>query len=412
MKKYSFFTKAVLLTAVMGLSMASCSNDELSENGGGNVAPKELEDNVIGYAVNIDNAGGTRGTATTLTSFETTGNTFMVWGYYANGATGTGVTEGALYVGTSNTVGTIIERGATAWDYQTAADKKIWPAATGTLNFQAVSPYDYGTVINTPAENVANVGMTITVPVAVADQKDLVFGHAENKTYASNASVVPLAFEHALSQIVFQGKVNATGLTATIKGVKVCNIKNTADVGYLGARFVDDNGTAADPSDDVTTDRRVLAVQNIAATTSKYPIGMNGGSDVILTTTTATDLCDASGALMMVPQSGATAWTTAPGAPVTIATADTNGETYLEIECKIKYTDNADYILGSADTYGKVYLPFTVAWEIGKKYTYVLNFGTGNGGYDENGEGMMNFISYSVVSVTDWNEVAGAEHTI
>lgn len=406
MRKNSFLTMAVLMmTALTGPGLASCSNDEIGEGGGAAGGG----DVYIGYAVNVDNP--TRGTATTLASFETDDNTFMVWGYYSTDATGTGVTPGALYVGTSNTVGTVIKYTTPSWDYADQADKKLWPVETAKLDFQAVSPYDYGTIINTPAGSVAKVGMTITVPTAAADQKDVVFGHAEEMTYTSNATVVPLAFEHALSQVVFQGKVAESGVTATVKGVKVCNIRKNADVGYLGDLYVDDNGTPGDASDDVTTDRRLLAVQNVGTTTDKFPIGMYGGTDVVLTETTATDLCDASGALMMIPQSGATPWTTAPGAPVTIGTADTNGETYLEIECKIKYTAGDDYILGSADAYGKVYVPFTVDWAIGKKYTYVLNFGSGQGGYDEDGNASMNYISYSVAAVTPWDDVAGPEYT-
>ena len=282
-------------------------------------------------------------------------------------------------------------------DHADEADKKLWPAETGKLNFQAVSPASYGTVINTPADNVAALGLTVTVPSTVTDQKDVIFGHAESKTYASNATVVPLAFEHAMSQIVFQGKVAEENMTATIKGVKVCNVKNTANIGYLGA------------IDAVNTQYRALAVTEIGATVDSYPIGMFGGADKVVSTTTATDLCAADGALIMIPQSGATAWDPTAGS---ISDANTAGLTYLEIECKIKYNDKDDYILGSAEAYGKIYVPFTIDWAIGKKYTYVLNFGTGSGGYDEEGQELMNYISFSVASVEDWTVIAGAEYTI
>ena len=394
-----------MVMAVAGMTMASCSNDEIEANGSGN-GQKGNPD--MTFTATIGNPIVTRGTATTLANFEVEDNTFSVWGYYSTDATGTGVVPGALYVGTSNTVGTVIKYDGTKWDYNDAADKKIWPAETGKLNFQAVSPVSAGTVINTPADAVAKLGMTITVPTTVADQKDVVFGHAEKKTYTSNATVVPLAFEHALSQVVFQGKVNSTDLTATVKGVKICNVKSTADIGYLGARIVDNNGTPEDESDDVTTDRRALAVQNIGDAVASYPIGMVGNADVVLTTTTAADLCASTGALIMIPQSGATPWDPTNN----ITTANTNGETYLEIECKIMYTESGEYVLGSAEAYGKIYVPFTIDWAIGKKYTYLLNFGTGSGGYDENGEELMNFISFSVSAVESWDEIAGAEHTI
>lgn len=403
--KKRIFSKALMMALVAGMTFASCSNDDV-DNGGSNNTQKGMPE--MSFDIALDNSIVTRGTATTLTNFEVENNTFSVWGYYSTDATGTGVTPGALYVGTSNTVGTVIKYDGSKWDYNDAADKKIWPAETGKLNFQAVSPVSAGTIINTPADAVAKLGMTITVPTTVADQKDVVFGHAEKKTYTSNATVVPLAFEHALSQVVFQGKVNSTDLTATVKGVKICNVKSTADIGYLGARIVDNNGTPEDESDDVTTDRRALAVQNIGDAVASYPIGMVGNADVVLTTTTAADLCASTGALIMIPQSGATPWDPTNN----ITTANTNGETYLEIECKIMYTESGEYVLGSAEAYGKIYVPFTIDWAIGKKYTYLLNFGTGSGGYDENGEELMNFISFSVSAVESWDEIAGAEHTI
>lgn len=403
--KKRIFSKALMMALVAGMTFASCSNDDV-DNGGSNNTQKGMPE--MSFDIALDNSIVTRGTATTLANFEVENNTFSVWGYYSTDATGTGVTPGALYVGTSNTVGTVIKYDGSKWDYNDAADKKIWPAETGKLNFQAVSPVSAGTIINTPADAVAKLGMTITVPTTVADQKDVVFGHAEKKTYTSNATVVPLAFEHALSQVVFQGKVNSTDLTATVKGVKICNVKSTADIGYLGARIVDNNGTPEDESDDVTTDRRALAVQNIGDAVASYPIGMEGNADVVLTTTTATDLCASTGALIMIPQSGATPWDPTNN----ITTANTNGETYLEIECKIMYTESGEYVLGSAEAYGKIYVPFTIDWAIGKKYTYLLNFGTGSGGYDENGEELMNFISFSVSAVESWDEIAGAEHTI
>lgn len=395
MRKNSILTKTVLMcAAVAGMALASCSNEDV-ENGG---VPAGSSDKFIsGFVPSINNVPVTRGTATTLANFEVEGNSFMVFGYYSTDATGTGVNPGALYVGTSNTVGTVIAYDGSKWDYSNAADKKLWPAETAKLNFQAVSPASYGTIINTPADNVAALGMTITVPATVEDQKDVVFGHAESKTYASNATVVPLAFEHALSQVVFQGKVADDNLTATIKGVKVCNVKNTANVGYLGA------------IDAENTQYRALAVTGIGTTVDSYPVGMAGGADVVLTTTTATDLCAATGALMMIPQSGATPWDPTAG---NIAAANTAGQTYLEIECKIMYTDSGEYVLGSADAYGKIYVPFTIDWAIGKKYTYLLNFGTGSGGYDESGEELMNYITFSVSSVENWNEIEGAEHTI
>ncbi len=386
--------------AAFGLAFTACSNNDEIDGGGGGDTPivKEL---AIGYNINLEKSGSTRGAETTLATLEQDGNTFMVWGHYATDATN----PGALYVGTSSTVGTIIEYDgtATAWDYQTAADKKMWPAADQKLNFQAVTPYDAGTVFNSPAvadeDAVSAVGMTYTAPTAVASQKDVLFGHAESMTYATSASDVPIAFEHALSQIAFTGKVNAEGIVATIKSVKVHNAKTTADIGYIGT---------------VTGQHRALGV-----TTGKkdgtdytavddYAIKTVSGADVVLSSTTAAPLSDTTdGMLMMVPQSGATAWQTT-ATPKTTAAADIDGETYLEVECKI--TNNGTYVLGSASAYGKVYIPFTIAWSPKTKYTYLLNFGTGSGGYDADGNPMMSYITFSLAAFEAWTDGGSTEY--
>ena len=382
MRKKNFFFLALAATAMM--AMSSCTNnDDLTAE---NAAPQSHD---MFFTVNHENP--TRGTATTLSNFEVTDNTFMVFGYYSTTATGSGVTAGGRYVGTSDILGTVIKYDGTKWDYNSPADKKLWPVATAPLNFQAVSPTDAGTIINTPADNVAKLGMTITVPAGNSAQKDVIFGHAEGLTFDANGAVVPLTFEHALSQVLFQAKCNEAGMTAVINGVKVCNAKSTANIGYLG---------------DLTDDRRALAVENIGAAADKYAIGLVGGAAVTVPGTTAADLCATDGVLLMIPQSGADAWSVATDGS-SISDADDAKQTYLEVECKLYYTDSNEYIFGDASTFKKVYIPFTIDWNIGKKYTYVLNFGSGAGGYDEDGNQQMNYISYSVGSVGNWEPVSG-----
>ena len=105
MKKNSkLLMTALMMAAAMGAGLASCTTEDVKDtavNGGQDAAK------YIGYGINVNSNGSTRGTATTLSNFEVDDNTFMVWGYYSTDATGSGVTPGALYVGTSNTVGTL-----------------------------------------------------------------------------------------------------------------------------------------------------------------------------------------------------------------------------------------------------------------------------------------------------------------
>ena len=92
----------------------------------------------------------------------------------------------------------------------------------------------------------------------------------------------------------------------------------------------------------------------------------------------------------MLPQIS-NAWSTTPTQPVSIAEADKNHETYLEISMKL--IDNGKYLFGSETEYETVYLPFNTihidsyhhkeGWQPGYRYVYRIYFG---GGYDADGK--------------------------
>ena len=121
---------------------------------------------------------------------------------------------------------------------------------------------------------------------------------------------------------------------------------------------------------------------------------------------TATD-----GALMMLPQSRvADKWNPAVAdASKPITGADANKKTYLAISCKIK--NGSAYVMGDESQYATVYIPFEIDWLQGKKYSYTLVFGKGQGGFDENGDPISSMlpITYTVSSVTNWSSVDGGE---
>ena len=156
-----------------------------------------------------------------------------------------------------------------------------------------------------------------------------------------------------------------------ISGVTIHNGRNTATVGYTGS---------------LTGSRRKLAVSDYASTTGDYPIGMASPS-VTVDSDVPVTLNAADGLLMLLPQSGTDtpdAWDTTTETPVTVATANTAGaeKSYLQVSCKIRYGDT--YILGSASADDNVYIPMKADWEIGKRYTYTLDF-SGDGSFSVDG---------------------------
>lgn len=342
------------MAAAAALTMSACSNDEVIDVQRGEA---------IGFTALSNNA--TRATPITSTNLTTTD--FKVWGFLT--------TDNSTYVN-----GVRIQYATSKWDYAQASDIAYWPATA--LNFYAVSPSS----VTTP--NIAHGSQTISFTVAAnqADQKDLMYASNLNRSKGADGTV-PFVFKHALSQIVFKGQKALASLEVEVQGIKVHNLKNTGVFTFPTAQTAA-NSTAG--SWTVTGEA-----------TNDYTLGMATTSVTVASHESATDLTAANGALLLMPQA-VTKWTTTPTAAVTIATADQNKHCYLEIDLKVKQAGT--YIVGSASSFGKAYVPFGETWDPGKKYIYTLKFG---GGYDGNGKPQLQPIMYSA-TVEDWTS-AGSD---
>ena len=295
--------------------------------------------------------------------------------------------------------------GAGAWTYHTPAEQQYWPS--GNLDFQAVTPSADASfaLANTVDEGHPRLVANVTVPTTVANQKDIMFASATGINNAATGLPVSLTFKHALSQVVFSGKVANPTITAVVSEITVCNIHQTGTVGYASA---------------LTT----LSAAATGNADQDFSVGLIEGADAAATTaartmtsTTAQNLTNTDGALMMIPQTQA-AWTHA--APEK-AIADATGS-YLKIKCKVQDNNSGTWLIGAAsgaNEFEYVYIPFDLSnpgtpapnksWELGKKYTYTLIFGNGAGGYDENGDPLTNMvpITYTVAAADDWTAVDG-----
>ena len=99
--------------------------------------------------------------------------------------------------------------------------------------------------------------------------------------------------------------------------------------------------------------------------------------------------------MLFVPQS-LVAWKTNATTAKPKADADTSGEAYLQITCKIKQA--GVYVFGSESEYKTLYVPFGTTWEIGKCHIYTLIFG---GGYNEHGQPILKPINFEA-ETTKW----------
>ena len=375
---------AMLAAATMSGSFSSCSNDDLAD-----ANSNKLPENAIAF--NVTQQGAlSRGTETNSGNFQNQIKDFQVWAYFDKAATGTGVTPGGLYVGDDNTHGTKVNGDSNgAWSYDDVTKQQYWPATTAPLNFQAITPYAHSsfTIENTPDvadPKLAHVTANVTVPTAVADQQDIMFAKADGQTRETNSQTVGLNFQHGMSQVVFSGKLASDKIEATVHGIEIHNLHNTGKVGYMG-----------------TNAELQAQTTGVAATT--FAAGLVSDAKVT-SSSQATVLSAADGALFMLPQTVAK-WTTTAKNPVPTSEADANHNSYLKVTCTVKDKASGVVLVNN----GSIYIPLEVNWQQGKKYSYTLFFGQGEQGFKPDGSHDDNLlqIKYSV-SAENWN-AAGNE---
>ena len=394
MNRKFIFAFAAVAAMFGSAALTSCSNDD--EVAGG--SPVSPQSSPISYNFGF-NGKATRGLGLVSADAAEASKipNMQVWAYYAPDASGTGVTAGEQYIGVSDHEGiTVTNLGSGSWK-EDAQYTAYWPALTATLNFQAIAPASDPSfsVANNVANSLAHMVATVTVPENNSLQKDILMANADKVTEESNSRKVQLNFKHVLSQVRFSVKTASQQVSGEIEDIALCNIKKTGTVGFQGE---DAGSSAADWA--VTLASKEPQDLSVDENTS-YSIGMVGdGTFGVAEYTTAKDMTAADGSLLMLPQT-TEKWATADKAPVSIETADAAKNTYIKISCKIK--NGNTYLVGSDESFGEVYIPFAASWTMGKKYVYTINIGTGTGGFDVNGNPLIQPISYSV-AVADWTD--------
>ena len=197
------------IAAVAALTLVSCSSDDLnslSDNSSKNEAISF--DGYLGRSAVAVN--GSRGSVETKDQLKTDG--FGVFGNYnANDGQdfGSNLFDN-VKVYSSSTADPV------TWTYD---NTKYWPTE-GHIDFLAYAPYVANTVLNTTPDGSAlkkTSKINFTVVNTVADQKDLLWAHAENRKKANKT--VTFTFNHALAKIGYSLKqkeaYNNTTITVT-----------------------------------------------------------------------------------------------------------------------------------------------------------------------------------------------------
>ena len=355
----------VMLGAIFGTLLMGCSDEEIA-----NVETSSR--NAIGFNV-LSNAAETRAIPTTNTNLKSTD--FDVFAF---------TTDGTAFMGKVDTefghdgVKIVYKNGK--WDYDDANDLRYWP--TEALDFYAFNP---GTVSEDMMVNymweasrtVQKISYTCIDEYGAGTHAnyDVMYAMAKDRTKDMNNGIVKFKFKHILSQVVFKAKTEYDNMQVDIDMIKIHNFKFAGT--FTLPATAEETGSWNSPD---------LASFNMFTVVKNANITVNSNTE-------ATDITTAT-PMLNIPQE-LTAWTVS-GASKTKKGADDAKQCYLEIACKIR--QSGAYLLGSADNYGTIYVPFRAIWEPGKRYIYTLIFG---GGYTDQGEAVLNPIQFDA-ETTGW----------
>ena len=359
----------VMLWAIFGALLMGCSDEEIA-----NVETSSR--NAIGFNV-LSNAAETRATPTTNTNLKNTD--FDVFAFTA---------DGTAFMGKVDTEyghdGVNIVYKDNKWDYKNANDLRYWPSEA--LDFYAFNP---GTVSEDMMMNYMweASGTVQKISYACIDEYgsgthanyDVMYAIAKGQTKDKNNGVVRFNFKHILSQVVFKAKTEYDNMQVNIKDIKIFNVKMGGV--YTLPATADGTGSWAvgDWPESSTGGGFITVVQ--------------GKSIEVNSNTTATDISEKT-PMLNIPQT-LTAWTVSAPNKSKLE-ADNAKQCYLSITCKIQ--QSGVYLLGSADSYGAIYVPFGDTWVAGKRHIYTLIFG---GGYTDQGVAVLNPIQFDA-ETTGW----------
>ena len=379
------FIVMAAMAAMFSMAFTACSNndDEL----GGQIA----QTRGIGFTAAGENSHVTRGFALNTSNVATTLPNFQTWAYDA--------VAGGIYMGADANTGRTVTNtnmDGTAWDYSPV---QFWPV--NALNFVALAPNaPNGVTGNTVAQDGTSKDITLTTAVTlsttVSDQDDIMFAEGDGLTSATNSGNVPYTFKHALSQIVFKGKLPTSGAVTKVTIAEI----TLGNIGKTGNLVFDNNGTFFGGASQIS-----------ASTPSKFTLSASeleasvwdvNGVTPNATAGTAFDLTVSNNATlknawMMLPQTAA-AWVNSTDAELKAgglysgsANVDPASGAYLKIRAQLE--KDGVVILGSAES-DAIYIPLNVSWDRSKKYIYTIEF---------NGTAALTPITFSV-DAQDWTD--------
>ena len=408
------FAFVAAFAAMFAMGFTACSNDD--DLGGGNNA-QVVDGKVVkplAFGTSLDNKAVTRGLAANVADIQVDG--FQVWALDNRSA-------GKFFMGSAGSASTVTGI-ACSWDGTNSlynpATAYYWPQYD--LSFIAMTPQTGGGITGVTVANETGAGeplvyanpsavLNVTIPTTLADQKDIMFAAANAKdandetdldgnSALNDKDALQLTFKHALSQIVFKGKLEAgsTITKAVVHNIDLVNIANAGTIAVTTAGDVASFASTVTGSYDQTNSANIITSGQVNSVdlASGFAVtykeagtdydDITGGDDTnALAHNAATTRKQQ---LMVLPQTvntGLSAQTsTLSGTGITDGTA-----AYLRVNIDLFANgDETNYVLKDTDVFIKLN---ETTWTPGVKYTYVLEFS----------DDLLNPIQFTSV-ITDW----------
>lgn len=237
-----------------------------------------------------------------------------------------------------------------------------WPGDGSTVTFTAFAPSTIGATVDNGTVSLVNYKVNDT-PAA---QEDFIVGTGSGTKAANEGNGVILTFNHMLSMIEIKAKSSNTTYDFEISGVRIVNIPNQGS--YNGAKW-----ELAEGAD--------MAKYEVAVPTVKL-----GTTESLLMSNDASlsGKTNANSNLILIPQQ-LTAWEPDENR----AEANPNTGAYIAVKLKVTSKQGGVQIFpfekdGKKSEWAAVAIG--TKWEIGKKYTYILDFTKGAGRVEPGGD--------------------------
>ena len=374
MKKFGYLMGAALLT------LGSCTN-EINEEGFVDKA------NTISFNAYSNKTRTYSGGDATINVMKE--GSFGVVGYKNS--------DNNLYLGsTTKATEQVWNEKKNAWDYKNEKDKKYWPS--GSMDFFAYFPYsdDGATFAATKTDTV----MTIK---SNNGNQDILFSYIKDRT---QTDLVHLYFYHALSKIKsVEIQVAAPDIEVSVSNIEILNSYTKGNI------KVDNTGVAT--YSDGTTPRSVgfstaKTINSQTAEENRVLFDNTANAYLFATNTTEHE---------KVKGTGQTMWN---GTKDVLNGGKLSESKFIcmKVTGKVKIhhtdTDKDEYLVGSADDDGVMYIPLRgnsansadiSEFLAGRRYIYKIVMSS-NVGYKDNGDPiMLSYIKFGVNQVYDWSDV-------